>query len=197
MRFGVIAGALVLVAVMVVVMMFVPAFGSEEEMSEGTPTPMPMPFGGEEDMGFAAATWQAMSGYQDWLMTSDAYPSAAPHGMFVKLYGNVVNVDGTPYHVIVKDNFGGEGATLESISETPGDYLMAVTVMVQREAGYDADNDDWFWVKYAADGTVDKTPQGMALAGRVAKGMNMGCIACHANAADGDYVFANDAPASE
>ena len=193
MRFGVITGALVMFAVVAVVMVLVPARGFGEETEEK----MPAPFGGGKDLGFAVAMWQAMSGYQDWLMTSDAYPSAAPHGMFVKLYSSVVDVDGTPYHVIVKDNFGGEGATLETVAEKPGDYLMAVTVMVQREAGYDPDNNDWFWVKYSPDGTVDKNPQGMALAGRVAKGMNMGCIACHANATNGDYIFANDAPASE
>jgi|GEM_PF-3494242 len=30
------------------------------------------------------------------------------------------------------------------------------------------------------------------MAGRVAKGMEQGCIACHSNAVDGDYLFAND-----
>jgi len=29
---------------------------------------------------------------------------------------------------------------------------MAVTVMLQREPGYDAENNDWFWAKYALDG---------------------------------------------
>ena len=30
------------------------------------------------------------------------------------------------------------------------------------------------------------------MAGRVAKGMDMGCIACHKGAKDDDYVFVND-----
>ena len=64
--------------------------------------------------------------------------------------------------------------------------------MVQREAGYDRDNNDWFWVKYSPGGTIDQNPAGMALAGRVAKGTNTGCIACHASAKDNDYLFTND-----
>jgi hypothetical protein len=97
-----------------------------------------------------------------------------------------------PCHVIVKDNFAGEGATLETVAESPTDYLSWITVMVQREAGYDPDNNDWFWVNYGSDGVVRKTDTGMAMAGRVAKGMSMGCIACHASAGGGDYYFTND-----
>ena len=151
-----------------------------------------MAFGGKEDVEFANRLWKAMKDYQKWLMKSDFYPGASPHGQFLRLYYNMVNVNGKPYHVIVKDNFGGEGARLETVSQSPEKYLAAVTVMVQREAGYDSDNNDWFWVKYKADGTIDKNPQGMALAGRVAKGMDVGCIACHQQAEGNDYVFTND-----
>ena len=37
-----------------------------------------------------------------------------------------------------------------------------------------------------------KNPKGMSLAGRVAKGMPAGCIACHSNAGGGDFLFIND-----
>jgi hypothetical protein len=78
------------------------------------------------------------------------------------------------------------------VQENPADYLMAVTPMVQREQGYDADNNDWYWVKYGPDGSIAMNDMEVAMAGRVAKGMPMGCIACHANAGGGDYLFAND-----
>ena len=112
--------------------------------------------------------------------------------MFVRLYYNIVNIDGMPYHVVVKDNFGGEDVTLDTVKAAPADYLMAVTPMVQREAGYDDENRNWFYVKYGADGSIDANDKGMAMAGRVAKGMPVGCIACHAKAGDGDYLFTND-----
>ncbi|HIE28729.1 TPA: hypothetical protein EYP66_15730 [Candidatus Poribacteria bacterium] len=151
-----------------------------------------MAFGGKEDIAFANKTWQAMAGYDKWPMKSAVYPGESPHGKFLRLYYNIVNVDKKPYHVIIKDNFGGEDATLEKVSESPKKYLAAVTVMVQREAGYDPDNNDWFWVKYKADGTVDKNPMGMALAGRVGKGMDAGCVPCHSKAQDNDCFFTND-----
>jgi hypothetical protein len=156
-----------------------------EEMKE-------MPFGGAADVAFGKALWTAMDGYQDWLMQSDVLVGGSPHGMFVRLYYSIVTVDGVPYHVIVKDNFGGMDVTLDMVTENPADYLMAVTVMVQREAGYDPDNNDWYWVKYDGMGAVGKNDMDMFLAGRVAKGMPMGCIACHVNAKDGDYLFADD-----
>jgi hypothetical protein len=138
-----------------------------------------MPFGGKEDVEFANKMWKAMDGYQKWLMKSDMMPGKSPHGAFVQLYYNIVNVDKKPYHVVIKDNF------------TPDKKLAAVTVMIQREAGYDPDNNDWFWVKYDADGTISKNDKDMALAGRVAKGMDAGCIACHKDDVDGDYLFSN------
>jgi len=151
-----------------------------------------MAFGGKEDVEFANKLWKAMEGYDMWLMKSDVMQGKLPHGAFVRLYYNVVNIDGKPYHVVAKDNFGGENATLEKVAKAPKECLAAVTIMVQREAGYDADNNDWFWVKYKADGSIDKNPKDMALAGRVAKGMETGCIACHMDAKDGDYLFSND-----
>ena len=68
--------------------------------------------------------------------------------------------------------------------------MEAVTVMFKREAGYDPENKDWFWVKYAPDGSIMKNPKAMSLAGRVAKGnMKQGCIACHRAAPGGDMVY--------
>lgn len=150
------------------------------------------PFGGSDDVAFAEKSWKAIEDYESWPMKSGYYPGQSPHGKFLRIYYNIVNVDGKPYHVIVKDNFGGEGATQESVAESPDEYLAAVTIMLQREDGYDPENNNWFWVKYGPDGKILENPKGMALAGRVAKGTGSGCIACHANAKGGDYLFSND-----
>ncbi len=182
MRFKVVLSVLVSLALIATAVVIFPACSSGQAM----------PFGEQEDVDFGTALWTAMADYQGWKMQSDFYPGGTPHGMFVRLYYNMVTVDGTPYHVIAKDNYGGEGVTLETLAADPTTPAMAVTVMVQREAGYDADNNDWFWVKYMGDGMIEKNADGMALAGRVAKGMEMGCIACHAKAKGGDYLFSND-----
>ena len=164
-------GAIILVAF---ALMLLPQLVADAEEK------MAMPFGGKMDVAFAKNIWEGMEGYQEWLIQSDVIPGNTPHGAFIQYFYGVVSADGKPYHVIVKDNF------------MPDKKLAATTVMVQREAGYDADNNDWFWVKYGADGGVAKNDKGMSLAGRVAKGMDMGCIACHKAAKDNDYVFFND-----
>ena len=152
----------------------------EKTEVKAAPEKMAMAFGGEEDIEFANTVWTALTGYEKWSMKTDMYPGKSPHGKFLKMYYNVLTVAGKPYHIIVKDNFDGEK------------NLAAVTIMLQREAGYDPDNDNWFWAKYKVDGAIDKDPMGMALAGRVAKGMDAGCIACHKGAMGNDYVFVND-----
>ncbi len=48
-------------------------------------------------------------------------------------------------------------------------------------------------MKYLPDGALDKNPKGMSLAGRVGKGADAGCIACHLGAGGEDYVFTTDA----
>ena len=168
-------------------------FGSGEEGSGAFAKEKAAPaFGGKEDVAFASKLWEAMKGYDTWPLKSDFYTGGAPHGKVLRMYYNVVHVGEQHYHVIIKDNFGGKDATPETVAKSPKKYLAAVTVMVQREPGYDPDNGDWFWVKYDADGSIAKNDRGMALAGRVAKGMAMGCIACHSGAEGEDYLFLND-----
>jgi len=150
------------------------------------------PFGGKEDVAFASKLWEAMKGYDTWPLKSDFYAGGAPHGKVLRMYYNVVHVGEAHYHVIIKDNFGGEGVKPEIVAKSPAKYLAAVTVMVQRKPGYDPENNDWFWAKFNPDGSVAPNDKGMALAGRVAKGMPKGCIACHSEAEGKDYLFLND-----
>ena len=80
----------------------------------------------------------------------------------------------------------------ENVAKDPNKYLGAFTVMYKRP-GYDPDNSDWFWAKYLPDGSLDKNPKGMQLAGRVAKvDPPAGCIGCHSAAPGGDMVFTSD-----
>ena len=149
-------------------------------------------FGGPADVAFAKKVWSAMDGYKDWKLTTEVYKGASPHGKWLRLYSTWVTVDGKHFPIIVKDNYGGRGVTKEAVVENPDQWLAAVTIMLQREKGYDADNDNWFWVKYSKTGEILKNPKDMLLAGRVAKGMPAGCIACHSQSAKGDYLFSND-----
>jgi hypothetical protein len=84
--------------------------------------------------------------------------------------------------VIVKRSYA-QGATREEIIANPTQKLENITVMFQREAGYDAANQNWFWAMYAPDGAVGRM-EGATMAGKV--GM---CIGCHTTAPGGDFVF--------
>lgn len=159
--------------------------GSPEPAKGETAAPPQPVFGTAEDVEYATALWEKMAagGFNG----TEATPveSGAPHGDVVEVLQG--EIDGMK--VIVKRNYGGEGVGVEAVAADRAAFLVAVTVMAKREAGYDPENGDWFWVKYKADGSIETNPRGVALAGRVAKGMDKGCIACHQGAADNDLVF--------
>ena len=153
------------------------ATGSLQAADDGTPY-----FGGEADVAFAQSLWQAMSDKQ--LVGADAinvYPFKGnqPHGAIQQVTDSNIGVQGRAGRVIVKRNHGGPAADIKSVYSAPEKHLKAVTVMFQREAGYDAENLDWFWAKYTPSGEIDKNPKGVLLAGRIGKGGSAGCIACH------------------
>ena len=152
------------------------------------------PFGGPDDVAYAASLWQAL-GVAGLVganaRSSAAYPGQHPHGAVLRNITDTVTINGQSHQAIVKSNYGGEGVTVASVNANPNAGLGAVTVMLKRP-GYDPDNNDWFWAKYLPDGSLDKNPKGMQLAGRVAKvDPPAGCIACHKAAPGGDMVFTN------
>ena len=135
-----------------------------------------MPFGSEDDVDMIRAT---------------PYEGTDPHGMMLETFYTTAELDGHEGDLIVKRNFGPEGVTEDEVLRNPDEHLAAYTVMFRRAAGYDPENADWYWVKYLPDGALDQTPDGVAMAGQVAKGMDEGCIACHQSAGE-DMVFTSD-----
>jgi len=153
-----------------------------------------MPFGTDADAAYAAKIWSAMTDMRlagDGMIRGTPYDGTDPHGKMLETFYTTATIDGHTGTLIVKRNFGPEGVSADEVLADPGKHLGAVTVMYKREAGYDPDNQDWFWVKFLPDGSLDKNPKGMRLAGRVAKGADKGCIACHSG--EDDYVFTSDA----
>jgi len=152
------------------------------------------PFGTDADAEYASDLWSVMEELNlagDGMVRSFPYEGVAPHGMMLETFYTSATVDGHSGDLIVKRNFGPEGVSADEVLADPDTHLGAYTVMFRREAGYDADNQDWFWAKYLPDGSLDKNPKGMRLAGKVAKGADAGCIACHTGAGE-DMVFTSD-----
>lgn len=153
------------------------------------------PFGGPDSIEYSQDLWTALEDANlagpDGI-NSVPYEGQHPHGAVLETLDSTLTVQGHTGEVIVKRNYGGEGVSKSKVANDPDEWLGAVTVMFRREEGYDPDNADWFWAKYKPDGSLDTNPKGAKLAGRVAKGMSQGCIACHKNAPGDDYVFNND-----
>jgi len=151
-----------------------------------------MPFGGKNSVAYSQQLWDSLSAAKlagPNAMPDGLYKGTHPHGAILEtLYGKVT-VGGHTGDVIVKRNYGGKDITANDVSADRAKYLKAVTVMFKREAGYDTDNQNWYWAKYKPDGGLYTNPKGMMLAGRVAKGKPVGCISCHKAAPGGDYMY--------
>jgi len=163
-------------------------------MSAGFVVAQDAPFGTDADAEYAAKLWtimEEMSLAGDGMIRTFPYDGVAPHGMMLETLYTTATVSGHTGDLVVKRNYGPEGVSIDSVMNEPDKHLAAVTVMFRREDGFDPDNANWFWVKYLPDGSLDKNPKGMRLAGKVAKGADAGCIACHAGAGD-DMLFTTD-----
>jgi hypothetical protein len=154
-------------------------------------------FGGADDVSYAEALWAELESARlvgDNSMYSHFYQGIEPHGFVLEVFDSDLTVGEHTGRVVVKRNYGPEGVLPEDVSINPSGHLAAITVMYKREAGYDEDNQNWFWAKFLPNGDLDKNPKDMQLAGRVAKGADVGCIACHSAAPGEDYIFVTDRP---
>ena len=122
------------------------------------------------------------SDYAFWPGHEGVRAGQAPHGAFHRIYVNRTLLEALPISggvapygsIIVKDNLN---ASRE---------LAGLTVMA-KVRGYNPEVSDWFWAKYAPDGTVQ------------AEGKPGGCIKCHEGLKENDYVIVQmlDAPLRE
>ncbi len=131
--------------------------------------------------------------YTDWPyeagVPADYYVGVEPHGMILRAFVNQIAADDvgsgaaafSDGAIIVKENhMPGDvdisGMEQQAVVAGFGGNLAALTYMV-KVAGYNPDGGDWFWAKQAPDGAIE------------AAGAPAGCIACHAQVANNDYVF--------
>ena len=152
-------------------------------------------FGGDDDVAFAQKLWRELATARlvgaD-ALTSKPYEGAKPHGAILVTLQSNLAVDGHTGAILVKNNYMGEGVSVDSVADNPDLNLAAVTVMFRRAEGYDKENLDWFWAKYSSDGSLQTNPKGVKLAGRIGKDPQGACIACHKSAPGDDYVFLSD-----
>lgn len=107
-----------------------------------------------------------------WPDKGELYTGQEPHGMLLTTYLNpaarqaLTGMAGSMPGgaIIVKENY------------MPDSTLAATTVMY-KASGYDSANNDWFWLKRLADGTIE------------VQGRGAGCIACHGAQRANDFIF--------
>jgi hypothetical protein len=157
-------------------------------------------FGTDEDVIYAEKIWSVME--HDRLVGDEGrelepfFGGAKPHGMILELVYRNIQVNSHDGLIVVKKNYDGIGVTVESVKGNRSKYLSSITIMYQRESGYDNDNQDWFWAKYNPDGSLFSKifdAKVVQMAGRIWKGktveQNRGCLYCHRSAGGGDYIF--------
>lgn len=147
---------------------------------------MQAPFGGEKDVAFSKELWKKLEATKLNSTPATPYVGGPPHGPVREVLEG--KIDGK--RVIVKRNYGGEGVSIENVKKDRSKYLKAVTVMIKKD-GYDPKNNDWYWAKYKADGSLHTVPTGEKIAGKFP-----GCIACHQSASGGDLVFIHNKEAN-
>ncbi len=113
-----------------------------------------------------AQTWNL------WPGKPKLYKGREPHGALLTTY-----VNGPAYEAILsRQGRMPAGAIVVKENYKPDRTLAAITVM-WKVPGYNSEAGDWFWAKYAPDGTALK------------QGKVPGCIDCHRAAADNDYLY--------
>lgn len=116
--------------------------------------------------------------YEQWELfpgTTEQYEGKEPHGALLTTYVN----DEAKDSIDGKEGMMEDGSIIAKQNYTPDGTLDAITVMYKVE-GYNADVGDWFWVKYKPGGEIE------------AEGKVDGCIGCHSDKKDNDYIWTAD-----
>jgi hypothetical protein len=154
-----------------VVILFLLPFHTMAEKSEKSS-------GKAVDNEYAAKVWQYMVNNKlvgDGRIRSYPFVGNRPHGSIQEVISTDAEIEGQKGKLIVKHNYGAkEELTPHKVySDDQADNYVALTIMFQREKGYDSTNSDWFWAEYNPDGSIINY-QGVDLSGR-----SQMCLGCH------------------
>lgn len=96
----------------------------------------------------------------------------SPHGALLTTYLNGVA------HETIQNKHGvlPEGSIIVKENYMPDGAFVGATVMYKVK-GYDPPTNDWFWVKWSAEGAIEK------------EGKVEGCISCHGAKRDNDFIW--------
>ncbi|MGC2063479.1 MAG: cytochrome P460 family protein [Thermodesulfovibrionales bacterium] len=116
--------------------------------------------------------------YRAWQLWPDKgrlYKGTEPHGALLTTF-----VNNAAYFSAKKKKGMDDGSIIVKENYTADKKFVALSVMYKIK-GYNPAGGDWFWAKYAPDGTVE------------ASGKVKACIDCHSKRSDNDFVFTGEA----
>lgn len=135
----------------------------------------------EKDMKFAKDFWEKIEKIDFNSSNTKIYKGIGPHGPFKAVLEKVINGQ----RVIIKKEYSKHDRNLEDLKKHKNKHLKTVCVMIKK-TGYDKKHNDWFWIRYKANGEVD------SLLNNYMIGKFPACINCHKSATGKDFVFMND-----
>ncbi len=110
--------------------------------------------------------------YSYWPGHEGLQPGQSPHGLYHRIFVNRALMEALP----VNGNTAPDGTIVVKENYTSSKELASITVMAKAD-GYDKENNDWFWAKYAPNGDIQ------------AQGSPKGCILCHEGMKNNDYII--------
>ncbi|MCG8568521.1 MAG: cytochrome P460 family protein [Spirochaetes bacterium] len=110
--------------------------------------------------------------YDFWPGHEGEQPGQSPHGIYHLIYINSILKEALPVTSKVVPN----GSIIVKENCDANREAKVLTVMVKVK-GYDPENNDWYWIRYGIDGSIQ------------AEGKVKGCINCHKIVKNNDYIF--------
>jgi hypothetical protein len=134
--------------------------------------------GTAQDNVYAAKVWDYALEHKfigEGRLQSYPFKGHRPHGSIQEVVATTAEIDGQKGRLIVKHNYGAKDKlTVQDVYANPDMNYEALTIMFQREKGYDPDHNDWFWAEYKANGEI------IVYNGEVLSGRAPLCTGCHA-----------------
>jgi hypothetical protein len=147
-----VAGRL-LPALMVGALLAVPgargALAGETSVTDDSRLETDPPFGGPMNIEYAKVLWERLQGNNlvgPHSIRSYHNKGNHPHGQALEYLETMITIDNHEGVVMVKKNYGGEGdldALKAGVLNEREKRLASITVMFQREDGYDSDHGNW------------------------------------------------------
>ena len=152
-----------------------------------------------KEPAFETKFWKYLIGnnYKNWApgpgQSAGFYKGQNPHGELVKTYmnrtaaGTIGNLD--VGSVVILENYR-------------SDQTLATISVMYRTTGFNPEGNDWYWVEYQPDGSVESSRSSSQYGGQTVRqtstrltktmGKATQCMQCHRSAGGSDFVFSND-----